>query len=53
MDPFVDRYRLVYPLTMRTVGCEEVAGDQNLLLKTLGILEGIEGADPRTKLLFP
>ncbi|SPN98786.1 uncharacterized protein DNG_01827 [Cephalotrichum gorgonifer] len=53
MNPFDDFYRLVYKLTMRTVGCKEIASDPELLGKTLRIFEGIDGANAATKLLFP
>lgn len=53
VDPFDDLYKLVYQLTMRTVGCTEIAGDPKLLAETLGIFESIEGASAGSKLLVP
>jgi len=53
VNPFDDLYRLVYQLTMRTVGCAEIAGDEKLLAETLGIFESIDGASAGSKLLVP
>lgn len=53
VDPFDDLYRLVYQLTMRTVGCAEIAGDPALLAETLAIFEGIDSAGAGGKLLVP
>lgn len=53
LNPFHDIYRLVYRLTMRTLGCREVAEDETLLETTLAAFEGIDGAGVGSKLLFP
>ncbi|CAI4212928.1 unnamed protein product [Parascedosporium putredinis] len=45
--------KLVYQLTMRTVGCAEIAGDPALLAETLAIFEGIDSAGAGGKLLVP
>ncbi|KAI8309140.1 Sterol 14-demethylase [Colletotrichum sp. SAR11_240] len=52
-DPFEDMYRLVFQLTMRMVGCDEIAEDDALLVKTLRIFEGIDAASTATKVMFP
>ncbi|KAK1978344.1 cytochrome P450 6A1 [Colletotrichum cereale] len=52
-DPFEDMYRLVFQLTVRTVGCDEVAEDPALLQRVLRIFEGIDGAATATKIMFP
>ncbi|KAK1998303.1 cytochrome P450 6A1 [Colletotrichum falcatum] len=52
-DPFEDMYRLVFQLTVRMVGCDEVAEDPALLRRVLTIFEGIDGAATATKIMFP
>ncbi|KAF6804614.1 cytochrome P450 6A1 [Colletotrichum sojae] len=52
-DPFEDMYRLVFQLTMRMVGCDEIAEDPELLRRTLRIFEGIDSASTATKIMFP
>ncbi|KAK2009263.1 cytochrome P450 6A1 [Colletotrichum eremochloae] len=52
-DPFEDMYRLVFQLTVRMVGCDEVAEDPALLQRMLHIFEGIDGAATATKVMFP
>ncbi|KAK1573915.1 cytochrome P450 6A1 [Colletotrichum navitas] len=52
-DPFEDMYRLVFQLTVRMVGCDEVAEDPVLLLRMLRIFEGIDSAATATKIMFP
>ncbi|KXH31508.1 cytochrome P450 6A1 [Colletotrichum nymphaeae SA-01] len=52
-DPFEDMYRLVFKLTMRMVGCDEIAEDEDLLQRVLRIFEGIDGASTATKVMFP
>ncbi|TDZ33391.1 Sterol 14-demethylase [Colletotrichum sidae] len=52
-DPFEDTYRLVFQLTMRMVGCDEVAEDDKLLIKMVRIFEGIDAASTATKVMFP
>lgn len=41
-DPFDSIYRVVFQLTMRTVACNEIAGDRAALDKTLQLFETIE-----------
>ncbi|KAF9872051.1 cytochrome P450 6A1 [Colletotrichum karsti] len=52
-DPFEDMYRLVFQLTMRMVGCDEIAEDDALLVQTLRIFESIDAASTATKVMFP
>ncbi|WYZ35420.1 hypothetical protein EsH8_X_000067 [Colletotrichum jinshuiense] len=52
-DPFEDMYGLVFQLTMRTVGCDEIAEDAKLLQRVLGIFESIDAASTATKVMFP
>lgn len=53
MNPFENIYRIVYQLTMRTVGAHEIAEDAELCDKTLALFESIEAAGTATKILFP
>lgn len=41
-DPFDSIYRIVFQLTMRTVACHEIAGDEALREKVLHLFEEIE-----------
>lgn len=52
-DPFDDIYRIVYQLTMRTVGATEIAESPELLEKTLKMFEDMEGAASATRIAFP
>ncbi|OHE92810.1 cytochrome P450 6A1 [Colletotrichum orchidophilum] len=55
-DPFEDMYHLVFKLTMRMVGCDEIAEDKDLLRQVLRIFEGIDAASTAstaTKVMFP
>ncbi|KAI9728476.1 MAG: hypothetical protein M1828_003878 [Chrysothrix sp. TS-e1954] len=52
-EPFDSIYNLVFQLTMRTVGCNEVADDLPLLYKVLGMYEKLEESSTPTTLLFP
>ncbi|TVY34155.1 Sterol 14-demethylase [Lachnellula subtilissima] len=52
-DPFESFYRLVYQITMRTVGCSDIANDPVLLEKTLQLYETIEASATATTMLFP
>lgn len=53
MDPFDNIYKIVYQLTMRTVGCNDIADDPALLLKTLRLYEAIEESATPTGIIFP
>lgn len=41
-DPFDSIYRIVFQITMRTVACHEIAGDETLREKVLHLFEEIE-----------
>lgn len=43
-DPFESIYRVVYQLTMRMVGCDDIAEDPELLEKTLQLYETVENS---------
>lgn len=52
-DPFEDIYRIVYQLTMRTVGATEIAESPELLDRTLKCFEEMEGAASVARIAFP
>lgn len=52
-DPFQSIYLLVYKLTMRIVGCDEIADDPALLATTLSLFETVEASATATAVLFP
>jgi hypothetical protein len=52
-DPFESIYRIVYQLTIRTVGCEDIAENPELLEKTLQLFETVEASATATTILFP
>src|SRR2546423_14109980 len=52
-DPFDSVYKIVYQLTMRTVGCNEIANDPILLAKTLAYFETIEQSGTPAGVIFP
>lgn len=52
MDPFDDIYRVVYALTMRTVGTTEIVKSPELMEKTLGWFETLQEASTM-KIIFP
>ncbi|KAK5657428.1 hypothetical protein OQA88_3000 [Cercophora sp. LCS_1] len=52
MDPFDDIYRLVYNLTMRTVGAAEIYRSPELMEKTLGWFEKLQNASA-VQIIFP
>jgi sterol 14-demethylase len=53
MNPFDDIYRLVYRLTMRTLGSFEIAENPKLLDKTLSIFEQFEKYSGPSNVIFP
>lgn len=53
INPFDTIYKTVYQLTMRTVGCKEIASDSVLLDKTLHLFEIIEKSGTPTGIVFP
>lgn len=52
MDPFHDIYRVVYALTMRTVGAAGIYRDPVLMEKTLGWFEKLQNASA-WQIIFP
>ena len=52
-DPFDSIYKIVFQLTMRTVGCNEIANDPALLAKTLSYFEIIEQSATPVVVIFP
>ncbi|RDL36450.1 Cytochrome P450 [Venustampulla echinocandica] len=52
-DPFVSIYEIVFQLTMRMVGCAEIANDTARLRKTLRLFETIEQSTTPTSIIFP
>ncbi|KAH6656578.1 cytochrome P450 6A1 [Truncatella angustata] len=52
-NPFDDMYRLVYQLTMRTVGATEIVEDPKMLSYTLGIFEAFERSTSNLRIIFP
>jgi hypothetical protein len=52
-DPFQSIYRIVFQLTIRMVGCDDIAEDPELLEKTLGLYETIEKSATPTAIIFP
>ncbi|KAI1296336.1 cytochrome P450 6A1 [Xylaria venustula] len=52
-DPFESFYEIVYQLTMRTVGANDIAEDPKMLKHTLSIFDWFESADSFAKVIFP
>jgi hypothetical protein len=52
-DPFESIYKIVFQLTMRTVGCNEIAEDPTSLAKTLSFFETIEQSGTPAGVIFP
>lgn len=52
-DPFDSIYELVYQLTVRTVGCREIAESEELRTKSLRYYEGIEQGLRPSAMLVP
>lgn len=52
-NPFDDMYRIVYKLTMRTVGATEIAEDPELLRYSLGIFEAFDRSSSNLRIIFP
>lgn len=53
MDPFDAVYNMVYQLTMRTVGCREVAESPQLLARTLHLFESLDSMKSTLRFFFP
>ena len=52
-DPWESLYRVVYQLTIRIVGCDDIASDPELLEKTLQLYETIEASSTPIAVIFP
>lgn len=52
-NPFDSMYRVVYQLTMRTVGADDIAADPALLRHTLALFERFETSGSTAKVVFP
>lgn len=53
IDPFETIYQLVFRLTMRTVGCNDIANDEALCQKTCHLYEDVEKSATPAAILFP
>jgi sterol 14-demethylase len=53
MDPFDEIYKIVFQLTMRAVGCDDIAEDPALLKKTLSLYETIDSSTTPATVIFP
>lgn len=51
-DPFDSIYRIVFQITMRTVACNEIAGDELLLEKVLKLYETIESTATPLSIMY-
>lgn len=52
-NPFDSLYRIVFRLTIRMVGAEEIADDPEMLEETLRLFELIDGSATATSVMFP
>jgi len=53
MDPFVNLYEMVFMLTQRTVGANEIANSRPLMSKTMGLFQMIEKTSTSYQIIFP
>lgn len=53
MDPFVEMNRIVYHLTLRTVGVKELADSPDLLESSLHLVETIDDNNSTAKIFVP
>lgn len=53
IDPFDDIYKIVYQLTMRTVGASEITNDARLRGMTLSLFREIEHGSSPMRIMFP
>jgi hypothetical protein len=51
-DPFDSIYRVVFQMTMRTVACVEIAGDDDLRERVLKLFEKIEGTATPMSIMY-
>jgi len=52
-DPFDDLYRMVFQLTMRTVGAREIAESPELAARTLSLFEKLDSTASPARIIFP
>jgi cytochrome P450 len=52
-NPFESLYRVIFRLTIRMVGADEIADDPGLLEETLKLFEMIDGSATATSVMFP
>ncbi|TLD18829.1 Cytochrome P450 [Venturia nashicola] len=52
-DPFKSVYEIVFQLTMRTLGCDEVANDPNLVEETMRLNRTMESVATPIAIMFP
>jgi hypothetical protein len=52
-DPFESIYNLVFQITMRKVGCDDIANDETLLSKVLGLYDIAEKSYNPSAFIFP
>ncbi|KAH7409853.1 cytochrome P450 6A1 [Phaeosphaeria sp. MPI-PUGE-AT-0046c] len=52
-DPFDSLYRLIFRLTIRMVGADEIANDPKALAETLRLFELIDSSATATSVMFP
>lgn len=53
LDPADLQYKIIYQLTMRTVGATEIAEDPGLSAKTLDLFEAVERNASTYRIIFP
>jgi len=53
MNPFESIYRIVFQLTVRVVGCNDITEDPELLGRTLKLYEYIDSSATATAVMFP
>ncbi|KAF1815451.1 cytochrome P450 6A1 [Eremomyces bilateralis CBS 781.70] len=53
LDPFDDIYRIVYRLTVRTVACNDIADNPDLLSRSLKAFETIDASTTPSTVIFP
>ncbi|KAL5115343.1 hypothetical protein ACEQ8H_006788 [Pleosporales sp. CAS-2024a] len=53
INPFESIYRIVFRLTIRMVGADEMADDAKVLEETLKLVEAIDGSATATAVMFP
>lgn len=52
-DPFVEMNRIIYQLTMRTVGCTEIADSQELLSRSWNLVNQVGENSSRARIIIP